>query len=90
MVKKAAAFTGDAAERTKMFQDAEKLLVSDVGGIFIYHRTVSDLYKSYLKGSELDADANGIAAMHGWASSNYSTLVGSMYISKDVGDRVIS
>ena len=89
MVKKAAAFTGDAAERTKMFQDAEKLLVSDVGGIFIYHRTVSDLYKSYLKGSELDADANGIAAMHWPGFSNYSTLVGSMYISKDVGDRVI-
>ena len=26
----------------KMFQDAEKLLVEDVGGIFIYHRTAGD------------------------------------------------
>ena len=32
MVKKAASFTGDPAERIKMFQDAEKLLVTDVGG----------------------------------------------------------
>ena len=89
LVKKAAAFTGDAAERTKMFQDAEKLLVSDVGGVFIYHRTVSDIYKPYLKGTELEADANGVAAMHWPGYSGYSNLVGSMYISKDVGNRQI-
>ncbi|KPV51088.1 ABC transporter substrate-binding protein, partial [Kouleothrix aurantiaca] len=89
LVKKASAFTGDAAERTKMFQDAEKLLVSDVGGVFIYHRTVSDIYKPYLKGTELEKDANGVAAMHWPGYSGYSRLVGSMYISKDVGNRQI-
>jgi len=83
-VKKAAAFTGDPATRVKMFQDAEKLLVSDVGGVFIYHRTVADLFKSYLKGSELEPDKNGFAAMHWPGYGNESTLVGSMYISKDV------
>jgi len=83
-VKKAAAFTGDPATRVKMFQDAEKLLVSDVGGAFIYHRTVADLYKPYLKGSELEPDKNGFAAMHWPGYGNESTLVGSMYISKDV------
>ncbi|HEU5100866.1 MAG TPA: peptide ABC transporter substrate-binding protein [Roseiflexaceae bacterium] len=84
MVKKAASFTGDPAERIKMFQDAEKLLVEDVGGIFIYHRTAGDLYKPYLKGSELDPDNNGFAAMHwpGFGANN--KLVGTMYISKDV------
>jgi ABC-type oligopeptide transport system substrate-binding subunit len=89
MVKKAASFTGDPAERTKMFQDAEKLLVSDVGGIFIYHRTVSDIYKPYLKGTELEPDANGVAAMHWPGYSGYSVLIGSMYIGKEVGDRQI-
>jgi ABC-type oligopeptide transport system substrate-binding subunit len=89
MVKKAAAFTGDPAERTKMFQEAEKLLVSDVGGVFIYHRTVADLYKPYLKGSELEPDANGVAAIHWPGYSGYSNLIGSMYISKDVGNRAI-
>ena len=73
-VKKAAAFTGDSATRVKMFQDAEKLLVSDVGGVFIYHRTVADLYRPYLKGSELEADKNGFAALHwpGYASMSTS------------------
>lgn len=84
MVKKAASFTGDPATRVKMFQDAERLLVSDVGGIFIYHRTVADLYKPYLKGSELEPDKNGFAAMHWPGMTNTQTLVGSVYISKDV------
>jgi peptide/nickel transport system substrate-binding protein/oligopeptide transport system substrate-binding protein len=55
-----------------------------VGGVFIYHRTVADLYKPYLKGTELEADKNGFAAMHWPGYGNESTLIGSMYISKDV------
>ncbi len=89
MVKKAASFTGDPAERIKMFQEAEKLLVTDVPAVFIYHQTVGDLYKPYLKGSELEPDKNGFAAMHWPSYANMSTLVGSMYISKDVGNRTI-
>ena len=83
-VKAAASFTGDPATRVKMFQDAEKLLVSDVGGVFIDHRTVADLYKPYLKGTELEPDKNGFAAMHWPGYGNESTLIGSMYVSKDV------
>jgi ABC-type oligopeptide transport system substrate-binding subunit len=83
MVKKAAAFNGDPAARTKMFQDAEKVLVSDVGGVFIYHRTVADLYKEYLKGADLEPDKNGFAAMHWPNYSSGSTMVSTLYISKD-------
>jgi ABC-type oligopeptide transport system substrate-binding subunit len=86
-IKKAASFTGDPATRVKMFQDAEKLLVSDVGSVFIDHRTVADLYKPYLKGSELEPDKNGMAAMHWPTYANMSTLVGSLYISKDAAGR---
>lgn len=84
LVKKAAAFSGDPATRTKMFQDAEKILVSDVGGAFIYHRTVADLYKPYFKGTELEPDKNGVAAWHWPGFANMSTLVSSVYVSKDV------
>jgi oligopeptide transport system substrate-binding protein len=86
-VKQAASFTGDPSQRTQMFQDAEKLLVSDVGGVFIDHRTVADLYKPYLKGTELEPDKNGYAAMHWPTYANMSTLVGSLYISKDAAGR---
>ncbi|MFL5805754.1 MAG: peptide ABC transporter substrate-binding protein [Roseiflexaceae bacterium] len=84
MVKKAASFTGDPNERIKMFQDAEKLLVTEAPGVFIYHRYQSDLYKPYLKGTELEPDQNGVAAIHWPGYSTFSTVIGSMYISKDV------
>ena len=39
LVKDAASFIGDPAERTKMFQDAERILVEDVPAVFVYHET---------------------------------------------------
>ncbi len=86
LVKKAASFTGDPKERIKMFQDAERMLVTDAPAVFIYHRYQSDLYRPYLKGSELEPDLNGVAAIHWPGYSNYSQVVGSMYISKDVAN----
>jgi ABC-type oligopeptide transport system substrate-binding subunit len=86
MVKKAAAFTGDPNERIKMFQDAEKLLVTEAPGVFIYHRYQSDLYRPYLKGTELEPDQNGVAAIHWPGYSSFSQVIGSMYISKDVSN----
>ena len=44
----------------------------------------SDIYRPYLKGSELEPDENGFAAIHWPGYSNISLLVGSMYIGKDV------
>ena len=64
MVRQAGSFTGDPTIRLKTFQDAERLLVQDVGGVFLDHRTVSQLYKPYLKGTELERDKNGFAAFH--------------------------
>lgn len=86
LVREAGAFTGDPAERIRMFQEAERLLVEDVGGIFIYHRTAGDLYRPYLKGTELEPDNNGFAAQHwpGFAANN--KLLGSMYISQEVAN----
>jgi ABC-type oligopeptide transport system substrate-binding subunit len=86
LVKKGGSFTGDPAERTKIFQDAEKLLVTEAPGVFIYHRYQSDIYKPYLKGTELEPDDNGVAAIHWPGYSNYSKVIGSMYISKDVAN----
>jgi ABC-type oligopeptide transport system substrate-binding subunit len=84
LVKQASSYTGDPATRTKMFQDAERILVQDVGAVFINHRTVADLYKPYLKGADLEPDNNGFAAMHWPGYVNMSTMVSTVYISKDV------
>lgn len=84
LVKQAGAFTGDEAERTQMFQDAEKMLVEQVGAVFLYHQTPGDLYRPYLKGTELEPDDNGFAAQHWPGYSTYSQLIGSMYIGNEV------
>ena len=66
--------TGDPAARTKMFQDAEKILVEDVGGIWLYHETPGDSIKPYVKGAALEPDKNGVAAMHWPGFSGFSTF----------------
>jgi peptide/nickel transport system substrate-binding protein/oligopeptide transport system substrate-binding protein len=38
-VKEGASFLGAPEDRTKIFQDAERILVTDVPGVFVYHET---------------------------------------------------
>jgi peptide/nickel transport system substrate-binding protein/oligopeptide transport system substrate-binding protein len=82
----ASSFTGDPAERTQKFQDAEKILVDDVGGIFVYHQTPGDLIKPYLKGPALEPDANDVAAWHWPGFSSFSDLLSGLYVSNDVSE----
>jgi peptide/nickel transport system substrate-binding protein/oligopeptide transport system substrate-binding protein len=80
LVKDAASFIGDPAERTKMFQDAEKILVEDVPGVFIYHTTPVQLIKPWLKGEFKEPDANGIASLHWPGYTAMSTVPAELYI----------
>ena len=86
-VKDAAAFTGDSATRIKMFQDAEKILVSDIAGAFIYHTTQVQLLKPYIKGEALDADKNGNKSIHWPGYSTASLVPNGFYMTKDVSKR---
>jgi len=83
-VTDATSFTGAPADRSKMFMDAEKILVDDVGGIFLIHRTPGDIYQPYLKGSELDPDKTGVATWHWPAPEDISTLPLTLYIGNTV------
>ncbi|MBP6440642.1 MAG: peptide ABC transporter substrate-binding protein [Caldilineaceae bacterium] len=80
----AASMTGDDAARTKMFQDAEKILVEDAGNVFAWHVTPGDLIKPYLKGPALEPDANGVAGWHWPYFSSFSDLLSGVYITNDV------
>lgn len=82
----AAAFTGDPDERTRMFQEAEKELVGDVGGVFVYHVTPGDLIKPYVTGPSLEPDDAGFGAWHWPYFSSYSNLLSGVYIRNDVGE----
>ncbi|MCS6828824.1 MAG: ABC transporter substrate-binding protein, partial [Caldilinea sp.] len=86
LVKEASSFTGDPAERTRMFQEAEKILVEDAAFIFVYHQTPGDLIKPFIKGPALEPDNNGVAAWHWPGFSTFSDLLSGVYITKDVAN----
>lgn len=86
LVKEASSFTGDLAERTRMFQEAEKILVEDAAFVFVYHQTPGDLIKPFIKGPALEPDNNGVAAWHWPGFSTFSDLLSGVYITKDVAN----
>ena len=84
LVIHATSLVGDTAKRDQEFKDAEKILVDDVGGIFIYHATPGNIYKPYMKGSELEPDKTGVAAWHWPGIEDIGMLMFTLYMSKDV------
>jgi peptide/nickel transport system substrate-binding protein/oligopeptide transport system substrate-binding protein len=83
LVKDAASFTGDPAERTKMFQDAERILVEDVPAVFIFHGTPVQFVKPWVKGPALEPDASGLTNIHWPGYTAMSTVPAELYIGAD-------
>lgn len=82
-VKEATTFLGEEAERTAMFQEAERILVEDVPAVFAYFTTPIQLIKPYVKGAALTPDANGITAIHWPGFASNSTVTEELYIGAD-------
>lgn len=82
LVRTANAFTGDPAERTAMYQEAERILVEDVGGIFLLHRIQGELFQPYVgaTGNCWETDRQGISAWH-WGNDG---CWGDYYITEEV------
>jgi peptide/nickel transport system substrate-binding protein/oligopeptide transport system substrate-binding protein len=79
LVTDASSMVGDPEAREQKFRDAEKILVDDVGGVFIDHRWQGDLVKPYLQGEGFrEPDSQGIAAFH-WGND---WVIGTEYIAK--------
>lgn len=83
LVQDGASFIGDAEERTQMFQDAERILVEDVPGVFVYHETPVQLVKPWLKGAFIEPDVNGITSLHWPGYTSMSTVPTELYIGAD-------
>ena len=84
LVKDATSLIGDQAKRDQEFKDAEKILVDDVGGVFIYHVTPGMIYKPYVVGEELEKDKTGIAAWHWPNLEDIGVLMDTIYINNQV------
>ncbi|MBX3012376.1 MAG: peptide ABC transporter substrate-binding protein [Caldilineaceae bacterium] len=70
LVKEATPLTSDPALRDQLFRDAEKILVEDVGGIFLFHRWQGTLYQPYIQGDSIrEPDSIGIIGPH-WGNDS--------------------
>ncbi|MGD9712360.1 MAG: ABC transporter substrate-binding protein, partial [Thermomicrobiales bacterium] len=80
-------FLGDEAERIAMFQAAERVMVEDVGAVYVYHGTEVQLIKPWVTGPFKDPDDNGQTGMHWPSFATMSTVPGELYIGADVPGR---
>lgn len=83
LVADANVLVGDPDKRTQMYQDAEKILVQDVGGIFLDHRIQGDVFQPYASGGTcFTPDKQGVGALH-WGNA---WCWSAFYITKDVAN----
>jgi ABC-type transport system substrate-binding protein len=60
LVKQADGIVGDEAKRAELYQQAEAILIEDVGGVFLWHPIFTQLWKPYIEGSCLHENSYGI------------------------------
>lgn len=60
LVKEADGIVGDEARRAELYQQAEAILIKDVGGVFLWHPVFTQLWKPYIAGSCLHENRFGI------------------------------
>ncbi len=82
LVNEANVMVGDPAARLQMYKDAERILVEDVGGVFLVHRIQGDLFQPYVAGECFRPDAQGVGAYH-WGND---WCLGSFYITNEVAN----
>ena len=79
LMREAGAEVRDQGRRMALYQQAERLLVDDIAGVFLWHRGRAQIWKPYLKGEALEPNNAGYRAYRGDQVMS-STL--SMYIAK--------
>jgi ABC-type oligopeptide transport system substrate-binding subunit len=79
LVNEATPLVSDPAKRDQMFRDAEKVLVDDVGGLFLFHRWQGTLYQPFVQGDCIRVpDDIGIKGPH-WGNDSCGSM---MYLAK--------
>jgi ABC-type transport system substrate-binding protein len=84
LVKDASSLVGNQTKRDQEFKDSEKILVDDVGGVFIYHVTPGQIYQPYFVGEELQPDKTGVAAFHWPSLEDCGAASATVYIANTV------
>ncbi len=79
LMKAASGEARDIGRRIDLYKKAERLLVEEVAGVFLWYRQRSQVWKPYLKGSALEPNRSGFRA---WRGDQVMSSLLTMYISK--------
>ncbi len=66
---------GDEAKRNQMYQQAEKILISDVALVPIYHPILAAMVKPDIKGPMFTPDKNGLVTWHRHRFTSRESLI---------------
>lgn len=83
LFEQADTFTGPSEERLALFQQAERVLVTDVPAVFVYHETPIQAIKPYVTGPFLEPDRNGLVNQHWPGFAAFCTVPSELYIRND-------
>jgi peptide/nickel transport system substrate-binding protein/oligopeptide transport system substrate-binding protein len=77
LIQRGNAFQGDRDRRMDIYRAAERMLVEDVGGIFLWHRRVNQLWRPYLESHALKPNRYG---QRFWRTDKLQDLSTTMYV----------
>lgn len=72
---------GDPARRTALYREAERIVVEDVAGVFLWHRQLNELWKPYLRTEALERNDRGGYAIR---VDKHLTLSTTLYVTDEV------
>ncbi|HEY3080503.1 MAG TPA: peptide ABC transporter substrate-binding protein [Chloroflexota bacterium] len=84
LVKDGGQITDNPEKRSDMMKQAEKLLVEDAPGAFVYHQLVGQLHKPYRKGDHLAPNKYGYDGAQWPGESTATPAFNTLYMGKEV------
>ncbi|MBI4553948.1 MAG: peptide ABC transporter substrate-binding protein [Candidatus Latescibacteria bacterium] len=76
-VQRANALIGNEKERMRLYQQAERLLVEDVGGVFLWHPRVNQVWRPYLISPALGVNRYG---QRFWRTDKLQNISTTLYV----------
>ena len=80
LIVEAGRTVADPLRRLDLYRQAEHNLVSDVGGVFLWHPKTNTLWKSYVRGEALEPNRFGYRA---WRNDGLMRLTSTLYITNE-------
>jgi ABC-type oligopeptide transport system substrate-binding subunit len=81
LVLEANELVGDSERRMALYQEAEKILVSDVGAVFLWYPLLNEMWKPHVRGEALEPNRWGYRA---WRGDQMQDVTPTLYITNEV------